>query len=134
MRGRRSQGWLPGLEFSQLGRWHKSFLEIGACREGQFREEDDGSDLNVLDFWNLGSPWQPGLAAYLGQQGRKARSLIRCATKSQTTEKSIWSVQSQKKCECGGDWIRDCTESGQESQDSSKAFQSQDSFPSETWD
>lgn len=77
---------------------------------------------NVLDFWNLGSPWQPGLAAYLGEQGRKARSLIRCTTKSQTTEKSSWKVQSQKKYVCGGVWMRDCTESGQESQVSSEDF------------
>ena len=35
------------------------------------REEDDRSGLNVLGFWNLGSPWQPELRAQVEHRKEK---------------------------------------------------------------
>lgn len=55
----------------KLGGWCVSFFELGALKEKQLREEDDGSGLNVLGFWNLGSPWQLELGAQMGYRKEK---------------------------------------------------------------
>ena len=55
----------------KLGGWCVSFFELGALKEKQLREEDDGSGLNVLGFWNLGSPWQLELGAQVRYRKEK---------------------------------------------------------------